>query len=138
MNAPASLAGPVGAAVMVMLLQDDQAADILAQLDPQTARKRWIAAMKPRGTITIDPGASAALKNGKSLLPAGITALSGRFGRGEPVAILDPDGHKLGQGLTRYTSAETTRIRGRHSAEIEAILGYPGRAVLIHRDDMAL
>ncbi len=120
------------------LAQGAPATWFLAQLDPQTARKRWIAAMKPRGTITIDPGASAALKNGKSLLPAGITALSGRFGRGEPVAILDPNGHKLGQGLTRYTSAETARIRGRHSDEIEATLGYPGRAVLIHRDDMAL
>lgn len=110
----------------------------LAQVDPQTARKGWIAAMKPRGDITVDSGAGAALANGKSLLPAGITAVQGRFGRGDPVAILDPAGHKLGQGLARYTAAEAETIKGRKSDEIESILGYPGRAVLIHRDDMAL
>ncbi len=54
------------------------------------------------------------------------------------MAILDPEGHKLGQGLSRYTAAETRTIKGHRSAEIEALLGYPGRAVLIHRDDMAL
>lgn len=109
-----------------------------AQLDPQAARKRWIAAMKPRGEITVDAGAARALGNGKSLLPAGITGVAGDFGRGDPVAILGPDGHRLGQGLSRYTADEAEAIRGRRSAEIEAILGYPGRAALIHRDDMAL
>lgn len=109
-----------------------------AQIDPQAARKRWIAAMKPRGEITVDAGAARALANGNSLLPAGITAVSGQFGRGDPVAILDPSGHKLGQGLSRYTADEATRIKGRKSADIEAILGYSGRAALIHRDDMAL
>ncbi|MFC6686923.1 glutamate 5-kinase [Jhaorihella thermophila] len=109
-----------------------------AQIDPRAARKRWIAAMKPRGDITVDAGAARALANGKSLLPAGITGVDGEFGRGDPVAILAPDGRKLGQGLSRYTSAEADAIRGRKSSEIETILGYPGRAVLIHRDDMAL
>ncbi len=109
-----------------------------ATLDPRTARKRWIGAMKPRGDITIDPGAARALANGKSLLPAGISRVSGRFGRGDPVAILDVDAHRLGLGLSRYTAAEAEAIKGRKSTEIEAILGYPGRAVLIHRDDMAL
>jgi len=109
-----------------------------AQLDPQAARKRWIAAMKPRGEISIDAGAARALETGKSLLPAGISRISGTFGRGDPVAILGPDGHHLGQGLSRYTAAESDAIKGRKSSEIEAILGYPGRAALIHRDDMAL
>ncbi|MFT7594343.1 MAG: glutamate 5-kinase [Paracoccaceae bacterium] len=109
-----------------------------AQLDPQAARKRWIAAMKPKGIITIDAGAAAALARGKSLLPAGIAQVSGTFGRGDPVEIRNPQNHKLGQGLTRYTAQETTAIQGRRSSEIEAILGYPGRAALIHRDDMAL
>lgn len=109
-----------------------------AQLDPQAARKRWIAAMKPRGRVTIDAGAERALDNGKSLLPAGVTAVTGRFGRGDPVEITAPDGRRLGQGLSRYTAEEAARIRGRKSAEIEALLGYPGRAALIHRDDMAL
>ena len=109
-----------------------------AQIDPQAARKRWIAAMKPRGAITVDAGAMRALANGKSLLPAGITGVEGRFGRGDPVAIHGPDGRKLGQGLSRYTADEARAIMGRHSGDIESILGYPGRAALIHRDDMAL
>nr|WP_232897323.1 glutamate 5-kinase [Pontibaca salina] len=120
------------------LAENARATWFLAQVDPQTARKRWISAMKTRGEITIDSGAGVALANGKSLLPAGITAVQGRFGRGDPVAILDFAGHKLGQGLARYTAAEAETIKGCKSDEIESILGYPGRAVLIHRDDMAL
>ena len=106
--------------------------------DPQAARKRWIAAMKPRGEVVLDAGAAAALARGKSLLPAGVVSVSGRFGRGDPVAILDSAGAMLGQGLIRYTAAETALIRGHRSDEIETLLGYPGRAALIHRDDMAL
>ena len=109
-----------------------------AQTDPQAARKRWISAMKPRGTVTVDAGACDALKRGKSLLPAGVTQISGSFGRGELVAITDSDGLQLGQGLIRYTSAEARQIMGRRSADIVAVLGYEGRAALIHRDDMVL
>ncbi|MEO0654872.1 MAG: glutamate 5-kinase, partial [Pseudomonadota bacterium] len=74
-----------------------------AETDPQAARKRWIAAMKPRGEITVDPGAARALAQGKSLLPAGVTHVTGDFGRGDPVAILDTTGARLGLGLCRYT-----------------------------------
>ncbi len=109
-----------------------------AQLDPQVARKRWISSMKPKGSITIDAGAENALNNGKSLLPAGITQVTGAFGRGDPVEILGGGNRKLGQGLSRYTAPEATAIKGRKSGEIESILGYPGRSTLIHRDDMAL
>jgi glutamate 5-kinase len=110
----------------------------LAETDPQVARKRWIAGMKPKGEITVDAGAAGALRSGKSLLPAGVTRVSGAFGRGDPVAILGPSGERLGLGLTRYTREEAALIRGRHSGDIEAVLGYPGRAALIHRDDMVL
>ena len=109
-----------------------------AKLNPRDARKRWISAMKPKGEIIVDSGAARALRNGKSLLPAGVTGVSGAFGRGDPVAILDSENRKLGQGLSRYTSPEAQAIFGRQTSEIEAILGYPGRAALIHRDDMAL
>ena len=109
-----------------------------AQTDPQAARKRWIAAMKPRGALTVDDGARAALGRGKSLLPAGVTAISGTFGRGDMVTITDQAGQQLGQGLVRYTAAEARQIMGRRSADIQAILGYDGRAALIHRDDMVL
>jgi glutamate 5-kinase len=106
--------------------------------DPQAARKRWIGAMKEKGRITVDAGAARALAQGKSLLPAGVTAVEGAFGRGEPVAILAPDGALIAKGLVRYTAAEARAIRGRRSEDIPAILGYPGRAALVHRDDMGL
>ena len=109
-----------------------------ADTDPRAARKRWIAAMKPRGTLALDAGAIAALRGGKSLLPAGISAVTGSFQRGDAVAIADTNGHVVGHGLTRYTAEEARRIKGRKSHEIEAILGYPARAALIHRDDMAI
>lgn len=110
----------------------------LPEGDPQAARKRWIAAMKPRGEVVVDAGAVAALALGKSLLPAGVTRVVGRFGRGEPVMIVGPDGAALGKGLIRYTADEALRIAGHRSREIEEILGYPGRAALIHRDDMVI
>ena len=109
-----------------------------AKLDPHAARKRWISAMKPRGDLIVDAGAASALSNGKSLLPAGIVQVAGDFGRGDPVAIQDQDGRPLGQGLSRYTAQEAEAIKGRKSSQIEATLGYPGRAVMIHRDDLAL
>ena len=110
----------------------------VAQGDPQAARKRWINAMKPRGEVWVDAGAVSALQAGKSLLPAGVSGVTGSFGRGDPVAILGPSGEGLGKGLVRYTAAEAKAIAGHRSGEIEAILGYAGRAALIHRDDMVL
>jgi len=109
-----------------------------AQTDPQAARKRWIAAMKPRGAVQVDDGAVAALRQGRSLLPAGVTGVTGSFGRGDPVGIEDGAGARLGLGLSRYTADETRAIRGLRSADIEDRLGYKGRAALIHRDDMVL
>ena len=110
----------------------------LAQGDPQAARKRWINAMKPRGELRLDAGAVVAMAQGKSLLPAGVTAVSGSFGRGDPVALVSPDGDILGKGLVRYTAAEAKAIAGHRSGEIEAILGYQGRAALVHRDDLVI
>jgi glutamate 5-kinase len=110
----------------------------VAHSDPQLARKRWINAMKPRGELRLDAGAVNALLAGKSLLPAGVTTVTGTFGRGDPVAILDPVGNVLGKGLVRYTAAEAKAIAGHRSGEIVAILGYEGRAALVHRDDMVI
>jgi glutamate 5-kinase len=110
----------------------------VAQGDPQLARKRWINAMKPKGELVLDAGAVTALQAGKSLLPAGVTRVTGTFGRGEPVSILSPEGAVLGKGLVRYTAAEAKLIAGHRSGEIEAILGYQGRAALVHRDDMVV
>ncbi len=109
-----------------------------AQVTPQAARKSWIVAMKPRGTVLVDAGAITALHNGRSLLPAGVRKVEGTFERGDPVAIAAADGHTIGQGLSRYASLEAKQIAGKRTAEIIDILGYAGRAALIHRDDMVL
>ncbi len=110
----------------------------LAKADPQVARKKWIGAMKPRGRVVIDAGAVAALGRGKSLLPAGVTGVEGRFGRGDPVDIVSVDGSAVAKGLIGYDASDALLIMGSHSRDIEAKLGHPGRAALIHRDDMAI
>ncbi|MBL4808104.1 MAG: glutamate 5-kinase, partial [Rhodobacteraceae bacterium] len=106
--------------------------------DPAAARKRWIAAMKPAGTLIIDAGAGRALNNGKSLLSAGVVRISGTFDRGDPVDICTETGATVARGLVGYSNHEATKLIGCHSSEIEKRLGHPGRAALIHRDDMAI
>ena len=106
---------------------------------PGTARKTWIAgALEPRGTVEVDEGAARALRGGASLLPVGVRAVAGAFARGDAVVVRDREGAVLGRGLVAYDSEEAARIIGRSSREIEALLGYPGRAEMIHRDDLAL
>jgi glutamate 5-kinase len=110
----------------------------LTPSNPSTARKTWIAgALEPRGTIHVDDGAARALKGGASLLPVGVRRVEGAFSRGDAVTIRDGQG-VLGRGLVAYDAEEAGRIIGRSSREIEAILGYPGRAEMVHRDDLAL
>lgn len=110
----------------------------LPEDNPQIARKRWIAAMKPKGELIVDAGAAQALRGGKSLLPAGVIGINGAFGRGDPVLVLSSDGAALAKGLARYTAEESRVIAGHRSDEIESLLGYAGRAALIHRDDMVV
>lgn len=111
----------------------------VASTNPVVSRKRWIAGvLEPRGTLTIDDGARAALEAGRSLLPAGVLAVEGMFDRGDAVVIKDKEGRELGRGLIAYARTDAERIIGRKSADIEAILGYDGRSEMIHRDDMAL
>jgi len=107
--------------------------------NPLTARKMWIAgALRTVGAIAIDAGAERALANGKSLLPAGVTAVTGKFERGDPISVRTGAGREIGRGLSAYSSADAARIAGHKSSEIEAILGYRGRDELIHRDDLVL
>lgn len=108
----------------------------VSDVSPQAARKQWISGMKPRGSLQVDAGAIAALQGGKSLLAAGVRSVSGNFQRGDPVAILMPDGAEFAKGLVGYSAHEATAIAGRKSGEIEDVLGYPGRTALVHRDDM--
>ncbi len=110
----------------------------LAEGDPQVSRKRWIAAMKPRGELIVDEGAARALADGRSLLPAGVWQVKGVFHRGDPVLIRGPQGAALAQGLARYDSTDAVQIAGKRSEDIAAILGEQVRAALVHRDDMAV
>lgn len=111
----------------------------LTPSNPVTARKKWIAgSLEPRGTVHIDAGAAKALLSGASLLPAGVVKLEGAFARGDCIVIRDARGAEIGRGLVAYDAAEAAQIVGRNSREIEAILGVPGQAEMIHRDDMAL
>src|SRR6476659_8917713 len=112
---------------------------LLAPSDPVTARKRWIAGrLEPRGVVEIDAGAEKALLSGKSLLPAGVKRVEGSFERGDAVVIRAADGRELGRGLVAYARDDAVRIIGRKTSEIAAILGFAGRAALVHRDDMVL
>ena len=105
---------------------------------PAQARKNWIGSMKPVGRITVDAGAVAALRRGKSLLPAGVTGIDGAFHRGDPVTILGPGGAAVATGLAGYGADAADRIRGMRSDAIAAILGHPGRAAMIHADDLVI
>ncbi len=111
----------------------------LPQSTPRAARKEWIAgSLKPLGAVVIDAGAEGALGKGKSLLPAGVTAVEGDFGRGDPVIVRGADGRVVAQGLTAYSSRDIDLIRGHKTSEIEQLLGYRGRDEILHRDDMVL
>ena len=110
-----------------------------ARLTPRNARKKWIAGqLRTRGCLNIDAGAKGALVNGKSLLPAGVRALTGEFSRGDMVTIADMQGRILGQGMIAFDAEQARKIIGKRSADMEEILGYAGRSELIHRDDMIL
>ncbi len=110
-----------------------------ADASPAAARKRWLAGvLHPQGALFIDDGAAAALRQGKSLLPAGVKRIDGRFERGDAVVVYDQDGHEIARGLIAYNAADAERIAGKRSLEIEAILGYRGRDEIIHRDDLAM
>ncbi|HEY4136605.1 MAG TPA: glutamate 5-kinase [Alphaproteobacteria bacterium] len=135
-----------------MVIADGRKGDPLSAIDegglatwflpaasPRSARKHWIASsLKAMGSLTLDDGALGALRSGKSLLPAGVTAVEGRFDRGDAVRILSQDGREVARGLSAYAVAEARRIMGHKSREIEALLGYRGRDVMVHRDDLAL
>jgi len=109
------------------------------EANPRKSRKHWIAAtLKPAGVITVDDGALKALRDGKSLLPAGVTRVEGHFDRGDAVEIRDRAGHAIARGLIAYADADARRLAGHKSREIQDILGYRGRDEMIHRDDLVV
>ena len=113
---------------------------LIAATPPVSARKAWLSDhLQVRGAVTLDDGASRALQSGgKSLLPVGVTAVSGEFERGEVVAIRSANGHEIARGLVNYTASEARLIMRKASGEIEAVLGFVNEPELIHRDNLAL
>lgn len=107
--------------------------------EPRSARKSWIAGtVDPSGTVIVDDGAAAALRQGSSLLPAGVVAVEGGFERGDAVVVRTRSGAEAGRGLSAYSSSDIRRIAGHKSGEIAGILGYRGRDEIIHRDDLVV
>jgi len=110
-----------------------------AEGTPAAARKQWLAgALEVCGELRLDDGAVSALNGGKSLLPVGVTEVVGNFRRGDVVTLVDAQGNELGRGLAEYSSDEATRLAGCHSEQIEERLGYRGRSVMVHRDELVL
>ncbi len=122
-----------------VLLQGGKATWFLPSATPGAARKQWIAGrLKPKGALRVDAGAERALTAGRSLLPAGVTAVDGPFGRGDAVSVVAADGREIARGLTAYPADEAAQITGRRSSEIQEILGYSAGDEIIHRDDLVL
>lgn len=113
---------------------------LLATIPVLAARKQWLADyLQVRGRIVLDQGAvNALIMDGKSLLPIGVTHVSGDFDRGEAVACFTSEGREIARGLINYNSEETRKIMGKPSSSIEMLLGYVDEAELIHRNNLAL
>jgi glutamate 5-kinase len=113
---------------------------LLAPTGRLTARRQWMVDhLHTSGEVVIDAGAAAKLtREGKSLLPIGVIAVKGEFGRGQVVTCVDEAGKPLARGLTNYASSEVRRIMRHSSTEIERILGFVEGPELIHRDNMVL
>jgi glutamate 5-kinase len=111
----------------------------LTPVNPVTSRKKWIAgSLEPKGVLTIDAGAVAALRRGNSLLPVGVVRIDGQFARGDAVIVRGPDGAEIGRGLVAYDAGDADKVKGRPTSDILLVLGIEGRAEMIHRDDLAL
>jgi glutamate 5-kinase len=113
---------------------------LVAQTAKHQARKRWMADhLQLRGAVIVDPGAAAKVRaEGKSLLPIGMTAVSGEFSRGDVIAVRDADGVELARGLANYSSVEARLLCRKPSSEFERLLGYAAEPEMVHRDNMVL
>jgi glutamate 5-kinase len=113
---------------------------LVADGDPLGHRKHWIAhTLRPQGTVHVDAGAERAVANGgRSLLPSGVRAVEGRFGVGDCVKIVGVDGGEIARGLVSYGAADLEKIKGAHTKDIAALLGYKGSDEVVHRDDLVI
>lgn len=146
--AAARIASAAGCATIITLgtrpnplqaVEDGAAATVIEPVTtPAAAYKAWIAgSLAPAGSLSVDAGAAAALRRGKSLLAAGVRRVEGRFGKGDCVVVRDEAGAEIGRGIVRYEAGDAERICGLKSQAIEAALGYSSGPV-VHADDLAL
>ena len=106
---------------------------------PAAARKQWLAGVHDvKGELRLDEGAVHALSSGSSLLPVGVIAVAGKFRRGDVVRLIDDNGAEIGRGLAEYSHDEALQLVGCQSDEIEATLGYRGRTVMVHVNELVL
>jgi glutamate 5-kinase len=135
------IAGAAEPAVIARVVAGDDVGTLLLPKGARLAsRKHWIAyTLKPRGTLVVDEGAVRALAQHKrSLLPAGITAVRGRFDAGDAVSIERPDGTALGRGLARYDARDVRKLLGARSDQIAERLGHYEGDEIVHRDDLVV
>ena len=119
------------------IVENNNCTWFLPKISKLDARKKWIiSSISPKGEIVIDDGAIQALSNGKSLLAAGITKVSGKFKKGDHIKILNKKNSECARGLSSFSSEEILKIMGQHSKEIGKILGYISKSEVIHKDDM--
>jgi glutamate 5-kinase len=136
---PGRARGSVGIGPLTALEAGGRCTLVEPQATPMAAYKQWIAgSLAPNGVLAIDAGAAKALRAGKSLLPSGVDQVEGGFDKGDTVRIVGPDGLEIARGVVAYSAREASAIRGLHTGDIAAAVGYGGAAVLVHRDDLVL
>ena len=122
---------------LTKLIKDNICTWFIPKVSRLHAREKWIvSSIGTNGKIYIDDGAAKALKNGKSLLPAGIIRIEGKFLKGDNILIVDKSGNDFARGLTSFSADEIDKIKGKKSDQIEKILGYSSKSEIVHKDDM--
>ena len=119
------------------IIENQKCTWFLPKVSKLDARKKWIiGSIAPKGWVIVDRGAVNAIKNGKSLLPAGVKKIIGKFEKGDHILIKDQNNTECARGLTSFSSIEIEKIKGFHSSKIKNILGYSSREEVIHKDDL--
>jgi glutamate 5-kinase len=128
------------AGILLKIVDGEEVGTLFAPAQrKRNSRSRWIGAARPHGFILVDAGAAVAVgEKNRSLLPAGITAVDGHFERGDLVAIKDPAGQVIAQGLSNYSAEMIQQIRGKKTAEVRALLGDAAYDEVVHRDNLVV
>jgi glutamate 5-kinase len=138
---PVAIAGAAESDALRRIIDGEDVGTLFLPAGAKLAsRKYWIAyTLRVRGTLVVDDGAARAIVDKKrSLLPAGVTAIRGRFRAGDAVSIEGPDGTELGRGLVRYDASDVRRLLGARTDQIETRLGHHAGDEIVHRDDLVV